>query len=278
MDRKNHPPKYPHPNSMCASSSSKCRRSQLQSFTLYPRDITTEASILFGTQFIFLIRNCPVAQPNIKLLRSNSPLLFIAPRPLLLPLKVAMTQPPIIGCPLPSLLEPLSELFLAHDFKYHPHNWCFLNMYLQSHPLPLLSRPLCLTASSMPPPVVVQPLSRVRLFGTPWSAAPQASLSFTNSRSLLKLLSIESMMPSNHLNFCHPLFFLTSIFPSIRVFSNESALHIRQPKYWSFSFIISPFNEYSGLISFRIGCLDLFAAQWTLKSLLQHHSSKASIL
>ena len=130
MDRKNHPPKYPHPNSMCASSSSKCRKSQLQSFTLYPRDITTEASILFGTQFIFLIRNCPVAQPNIKLLRSNSPLLFIAPRPLLLPLKVAMTQPPIIGCPLPSLLEPLSELFLAHDFKYHPHNWCFLNMYL----------------------------------------------------------------------------------------------------------------------------------------------------
>ena len=173
MDRENHPPKYPPRNSMCASSSSKYRRSQLQSVILYPRDITTEASILFATQFIFLIRNCPIAQPNIKLLRSNSPLLFVAPRPFLLPLGGYDPASNYWVFP-PSLLQPLSELFLAHDFKYHPHNWCFLNTYLSSHPLPLLSRPLCLTASSMPPPViVVQSLSRVRLFGTPRSAAHQ---------------------------------------------------------------------------------------------------------
>ena len=108
--------------------------------------------------------------------------------------------------------------------------------------------------------------------------ACQASLSITNSRSLLKLMSIESVMPSNHLILCRPLLFLPSIFPSIRVFSNESALHIRWPKYWSFSFSISPSNEYSGLISFRMDRLDLLAVQGTLKNLLQHHSSKASIL
>ena len=123
----------------------------------------------------------------------------------------------------------------------------------------------------------VQSLSCVRLFATPWTAAHQASLSITNSRSLLKLMSIESVMPSNHLILCHPLLFPPSVFPSIRVFSNESVLPIRWPKYWSFSFSISPSNEYSGLISFRMDWLDLLAVQGTLKSLLQHHSSKASI-
>ena len=122
----------------------------------------------------------------------------------------------------------------------------------------------------------VQSLSRVRLFVTPWTAARQACLSITNSQSLLKLRSIEAVMPSNHLNFCHPLFFLPSIFPSIRVFSNESVLLVRWPKYWSFSFSISPSSEYSGQISFRVDWLDLLEVQVTLKSLLQHHSSKAS--
>ena len=124
----------------------------------------------------------------------------------------------------------------------------------------------------------VQLLSCVQLFATPWTAALQASLSITNSRSLFKLMSIESVMPSNHLILCHPLFLLPSIFASIRVFSNESVLCMRWPKYWSFSFSISPSNEYSGLISFRMDWLDLLAVQGTLKSLLQHHSSKASIL
>ena len=123
----------------------------------------------------------------------------------------------------------------------------------------------------------VQLLSRIRLFATPWTAAHQASLSITNSLSLLKLMSIKSMMPSNHLILCHPLLFLPSICLSIRVFSNESVLPIRWPKYWSFSFSISSFNEYSGLISFTMDWLDLLAVQGTLKSLLQHHSSKASI-
>ena len=120
----------------------------------------------------------------------------------------------------------------------------------------------------------VQSLSHVRLFATPWSAARQASLSITNSRSLLKLMSIESVMPSNHLILCHPLLLLPSIFPSIRVFSDELVLCIRWPKYWSFSFNVSPSNEYSGLISFRIDWFDLLAVQGTLKSLLQHHSSE----
>ena len=124
----------------------------------------------------------------------------------------------------------------------------------------------------------VQSLSRVRLLATPWTAASQASLSITNSRSLSKLMSIESVMPSNYLILCHPLFLPPSIFPSIRVVSNESALCIRWPKYWSFSFNISPFNERSGLISFRMDWLNLLAVQGTLESLLQHHSSKASIL
>ena len=123
----------------------------------------------------------------------------------------------------------------------------------------------------------VQSLSCVRLFATPCTAARQASLSITNSWSLLKLMSIELVMPSNHLILSCPLLLL-SVFPSIRVFSNESALCIRWPKYWSFSFNINPSNEYSGLISFRMDCLDLLAVQGTLTSLLQHHSSKASIL
>ena len=124
----------------------------------------------------------------------------------------------------------------------------------------------------------VQLLSSVWLFAGPWTAAYQVFLSITNSWSLLTLMSIESVMSSNHLILCCPLVRLPSIFPSTRVFSNESVLHIRWPKYWSFSFSISPSNEYSGLISFRIDWLDLLAVQGTLKSLLQHHSSKASIL
>ena len=124
----------------------------------------------------------------------------------------------------------------------------------------------------------VQSLSCVQHFATPWTAARQDSLFITNSRSLLKVMSIESVMPSNHLILCFPLLLLPSNFPSIRVFSNESALFSRWPKYWSFSFSISPSNEYSELISFRIGRLDLLAVQGTLKSLLQHHSSKASSL
>ena len=124
----------------------------------------------------------------------------------------------------------------------------------------------------------VQSLSCVRLFVTSWTAACQAFLSITNSWSLLKLMSIELVIPSNHLILCCPLLFLPSVFPSIRVFSNESVLRIRWPKYWSFSFSINPSNEYSGLISFRMDWLDLLAVQGTLKSLLQHHSSKASVL
>ena len=124
----------------------------------------------------------------------------------------------------------------------------------------------------------VQSLSRVQLFATPWTAARQANLSITNSRSLLKLMSIESVMPSSHLILGRPLLLPPSIFPSIRVFSNESALHIRWPKEWSFSLSISPSNEHPGLISLRMDWLDLLAVQGTLNSLLRHHSSKASIL
>jgi len=136
-----------------------------------------------------------------------------------------------------------------------------------------LERPVLLIQFSS-----VQSLSPVRLFVSPWTAAHQASLSLTNTRSFLKLMSIESVMPSNHLILCCPLLPLPSIFPSIRFFSNESVLCIRWPKYWGLSFRISPSNEYSELISFRIDWLDLFAVQRTLKSILQHHNSKASIL
>ena len=124
----------------------------------------------------------------------------------------------------------------------------------------------------------VQSPSHVRLFTTPWTTASRASLSITSSWSLLRLISIESVMPFNHLILCRPLLLLPSVFPSIRVFSNESVLHIRWPKYWNFSFNISPSSEHPGLISFRTDWLDLLAVQATLKSLLQHHSSKASIL
>ena len=126
--------------------------------------------------------------------------------------------------------------------------------------------------------ISVQSLSRVGLFATPWITALQASLSITNSRSLLKLMSIELVMPSRHLILCRPLLLLPPIPPSIRVFSNESALCMRSPKYWSFSFNISPSNEHPGLISYRMDWLDLLAVQGTFKSLLQHHSSKASVL
>ena len=126
--------------------------------------------------------------------------------------------------------------------------------------------------------VVIQSFSHVGYFATPWTVACQASLSFTNSRSLLKLMSIELVISSSHLILCRPLFLLPLIFPSIRVFSNESVLHIRWPEYWSFSFSISPSNESSGLMSFRRDWLDLLAVQVSLKSLLQHHFSKASIL
>ena len=126
--------------------------------------------------------------------------------------------------------------------------------------------------------VVVQSLSHVRYFATPWTSACQGSLSITNSRSLYKLMSTESVIPFNHLILCRPLLILPSIFPSIKVFSNESVLHTRWPKYWNFSFSISPSNEYSGLISFRIDWFDLLVVQGTLKSLLQHHNVKASVL
>ena len=125
--------------------------------------------------------------------------------------------------------------------------------------------------------ISVQSLSHVQLFVTPWIAARQASLSITSSWRLLKPMSIESVMPSSHLILCHPLLLLPPIPPSIRVFSNESALRIRWPKYWSFSFSISPSDEHPGLISFRMDWLDLLSVQGTLKSLLQHHSSKAPV-
>ena len=146
----------------------------------------------------------------------------------------------------------------------------------------LLCYPLLLLPSIFPsirvfPTTSVQSLSRVWLFATPWTAAHQASLSITNSQSLLKLMSIELVMPSNYLILCWPLLLLSLIFPNIRVFASETVFCIRWPNYWSFSISISP-NEYSGLISFRIDWLDLLAVQGTLRNLLQHHSSKASIL
>ena len=133
----------------------------------------------------------------------------------------------------------------------------------------------CMESTSVVRLSSVQSLSCIRLFATPWTAALQAFLSITNSQSLLKLMSIDSVILSNHLILCRPLILPPSIFPSIRVFSNESALHIRWPKYWSLSVNISPSNEHSGLISFRMDWLDLLAVQGILKSLLQHHSSKA---
>ena len=148
---------------------------------------------------------------------------------------------------------------------------------MAKHSRPVIGRPGIEPGYTVLVVVVIQLLSHVQLFATPWTAACQASLSFTTSLSLLKHMSIEPVMPSNHLILCRPLL-PPSIFPSIRVFFNESVLRIRWPKYWSFSFSISPSNEYSGLISFRIDLFGLLPIQGTLKSLLQHHSSKASIL
>ena len=157
----------------------------------------------------------------------------------------------------------------SYSFTYHPRlfskcKMCYFKVYY--------SMALSTIISS------VQSFSRLRLFATPWTAARQASLSITNSRSSLKLMSIESVMPSGHLILCRPLLLLPPIPPSIRVFSNESTLLIRWPKYWSCSFSIIPSKEHPGLISFRMDWLDLLAVQGTLKSLLQHHSSKASTL
>ena len=154
----------------------------------------------------------------------------------------------------------------------------YLNNIIRTLSLSLsLSMYISILVSSVQSSSVQLP-SRVRLFATPWITARQASLSITNSWNSLRLMSIESVMPSSHLILCRPLLLLSSIFPSIRVFSNESSLHIRWSKFWSFSFNISPSKEHPGLISFRMDWLDLLAVQGTLKSLLQHHTSKASIL
>jgi len=158
--------------------------------------------------------------------------------------------------------------WVPHIFKEVPSLW-LLRILSPTWMLDIIQ---CIQFSSP------QLLTHVWLFATPWTAVRQASLSISNSLSSPKLMSIELVMTSNHLILCHPLLLLPSIFPSIRVFSNESALHIRWPKFWSFSFSISPSNEHPGLISFRIHWLDLLAVQGTLKHLLQHHSSKASIL
>ena len=171
----------------------------------------------------------------------------------------------------------LSQMARFHSFFY---GWVISSVYLFTHLLmdiQIASTSWLLWIMLQWRFSSVQLLSRVRLIATPWTAARQASLSITNSKSLLKLMSTESVMPSNHLVLCHLLLLPPSIFPSIRVFYNESVLHIRWPKYWSFSFSISIFNEYSGLISFRMDWLDLLAVQGTLKSLLQPHSSKASM-
>ena len=163
----------------------------------------------------------------------------------------------------------------SHSFSHLP---TFQSAYSSFHPSLYIYQLISLSHKYFSQFSSVQLLSHVHLFAILWTAVCQASLSVTNSWNLLKFLSIESVMPSNHLILCHPLLFLPSIFPSIRIFSNESAICIRWVKYWSFSFSISTSNEYSGLISFRIDWLDLLAVQGTFKSLLQHHSSKASIL
>ena len=186
-----------------------------------------------------------------------------------------------MGC---SLQAPLCMEFSRWEY------WCWLPFLSPGDPPDLVIQPWspALQAVSTPSEPLwkrldfyfssVQWLSCVRVFVTPWTAAHQASLSITNSRSLLRLMSIKSVMPSSHLILCPPLLLLPSILPSIRVFSNESVLCIRWPKYWSFSFSISPCNEYSALISFRIDWFDLLAVQGTLKNLIQHHSWKVSIL
>ena len=166
--------------------------------------------------------------------------------------------------------------YLDHNNPIYTH--ISIHTYIYTNIYSLLTFHLLFEKIELGKEFVVQSLSFVQLFAAPRTAACQASLSITNSQSLLKLMSIELVMPSNNLILCSPLLLPPSIFPSIRVFSNESVLHIRWPKYWSFSFSTSPSNDYSGLIFFRIDWFDLLAVQRTLKSLLQHHSSKASIL
>ena len=161
-------------------------------------------------------------------------------------------------------------LLLIYSFNAVFIHWYYSLKHYQYHQLRFTEQSVQFSS--------LQSLSRVRLFATPWTAGCQASPSITNSLSLPKLMSIESVMPSNHLILCYPLLLLPSIFPNIRVFSNESVLCIRWPKHWSFSFNISPSNEHPGLISFRMDWLDLLAVQGTLQSLLQHHGLKASIL
>ena len=163
---------------------------------------------------------------------------------------------------------------MKNYFCYSSPEWCLWSLFFRRKKILYSSIMEIMNYFS----VSVQPLSHVWLLATPWTAACQASLFITNSQSPSKPMSIEPVMPSNHLILCYPLLFLPSIFPSIRVFSKESVLHIRWPAYWSFSLIIYPSNEYSRLISFRNDWFDLLAVQGTLKSLLQHHSSKASIL
>ena len=176
-------------------------------------------------------------------------------------------------------LEPSHPQSGDDDSQHHSHHLLFLvGLKISSLLKPRLILIIILAKPSFPRvPVLVQLLGHVPAFATPWAAAHQASLSVTSSQSLLKLMSIKLVMPCNHLILCHPLLLLPSIFPSIRVFSNESILCIRWPKYWSFSFSFSPSIKYSELISFRIYWLDTLAVQGTLKSLLQHHSSKASV-
>ena len=169
--------------------------------------------------------------------------------------------------------------YIIIKYSSNPRNWhifpsvCVFFDLFHQHLIVFGAQFFCLLQFS-----TVQLLSHVQLFATPWTVAHQASLSVTNSWNLLKLMSIESVMPSNHIILCRPLLLLPSIFPSIRVFSNESVLHIKWPKYWSFSFSISPSNEHPGLIFFRMDWLDVLAVQGTLKSLLQYHSWKASVL
>ena len=191
--------------------------------------------------------------------------------------------------PLSQLLECLVPqrltLLIPNAVSPHWHPWALPSNSASHLQGPLLqpwalgwAKPASHLLGSLTPFVVLQLLSHVRLFVTPWTAARQVSLFFTISRSLFRLMSTESVMPSNHLILCHPLLLLPSLFPSIRVFSSQSALHSRWPKYLGFSFSISPSNEYSGLISFRIDWFDALAVQETLKSLLQHDNSKASVL
>ena len=171
-------------------------------------------------------------------------------------------------------MGPQGPLPVQCPVRVHPSHHPSAPSPGSTPPLLLLRVPCPVASPSLGTPSSVQSLSRVRLFATPWTAARQASLSFTISQSSHKLTSMKSVIPSNHLILCHPLCLPPSTFPSIRVCSNESVLHIRWPKYWSFS----PSNEYSGLISFRMDWLDVLAVQGTLKSLLKHHCSKASII